>query len=141
MSNNRFVFGGIAELRAALRALPRELKGEGGHIVEARANSAAATIRADYAVHDGDLRDGVSVRESEGGPFGAGAVVVSAAKHAHLYEFGTQVRTVHKTGQNAGAMPPKPTFVPAMVRERRRMYGELADMLERHGLTVTGDAG
>ena len=141
MSNNRFRLDGFAELRTALRSLPKELVVEAQRIIEANANGAAATIKAAYPVRSGNLRDGVYVRRSEVSTFAGGAIVVNAAKHAHLYEFGTQVRRVDKTGQNGGAMPPNPTFIPVMQRKRQQMYEQLIELLERNGLTVTGSAG
>lgn len=137
MSHNRLTFEGLSELREALRNLPDDLRGEARHIVEAAANGAAAQIQGAYAVDDGDLRDGVYVRPSEVGTFGAGAIVVSKAPHAHLYEFGSQVRRT-KAGANRGAMPPKPTFVPIVIRKRRQMQEQLIDLLVRHGLVVSG---
>lgn len=142
MSSNRLVLEGFAELREALRKLPAELKVEAQHIVEGAANGAAAQVKGNYARgKTGNLIDGVYVRHSEGSTFGAGAIVVSKAKHAWLYENGTQVRHT-QTGANRGVMPAAPpgrAFIPVMIRERRRMYEQLKGVLERNGLVVTGD--
>jgi hypothetical protein len=137
MSNNRFEWQGLAELRAALRALPTALKGESAHIVEAAANGAAAQVKANYARVSGDLVEGVDV-QLENGTFAAGAIVRSRSKHAWMYENGTQVRHTFK-GANRGAMPPAPpgrAFIPVMQRKRKRMYEDLKGVLTRAGLQV-----
>jgi len=141
VSNNRFVFEGLAELKEALRQLPTELTAEASHIVEGNANAAAATIKQNYARKSGTLVDGVGV-ETLREQFATGAVVKSKAKHAFMYENGTQVRHTDK-GWNRGAMPPAPpgrAFIPVIIRARRRMYEQLADLLKRKGLVVTGSA-
>lgn len=138
MSHNRLVFDGLAELRAALRQLPQELTGEGSHIVEGAANGAAAEIKGKYPRVTGHLIDGVEV-DFVHGQFVAGAIVRNKAKHAFIFENGTQVRHT-ELGANRGAMPPGHVFVPAMIRKRRRMYEDLKAMLTRHGLQVSGNA-
>lgn len=140
MSSNRLRLDGIDELREALRRLPDALRGEAGHIVEAAANGAAAEIKAKYPVHTGHLRDGVEVRPSEVSHFGAGAIVVNRAKHAFIFENGTQARH-NAIGANRGSMPPGHVFVPIVIRKRRQMYEQLKDLLTRHGFQVSGDAG
>lgn len=140
MSNNRLDLN-LAELREALRNLPSELAGEASNVVEGAANGAAVAIRSTYGSHrrSGTLQDSVVVEHSNPGPFAAGAVVKATAKHAHLYEWGTQARHT-AIGANRGSMPPAHAFVPAVVKARRGMYEKLKDLLERHGLVVSGDA-
>lgn len=137
----RFVFSGLDELRAALRALPADLTGEAGHIIEGEANGAAVAIRTGYGAHrrSGNLQDHVTVTQRPAGQFGAAAVVKSAARHAWLFENGSQARHT-EIGANRGSMPPGHVFVPAMIRARRVMYEKLAGLLERHGLRVSGHA-
>lgn len=138
MANNRFVFEGLDELRAELRKLPETLTGEASHIIEGAANGAAATIKGHYARVSGNLVDGVSVTFQRN-QFAAGALVKSASEHAWIYENGTQVR--HFNGANRGSMPPAPpgrAFIPPMIKARRRMYDQFIDLLERHGLVVSG---
>lgn len=143
MSNNtRFVIEGLDELREQLRNLPSELTGEAAHIIEAAGNGAAAEVKGHYERVSGDLVDGVSV-DFQRDQFAASASVKSAAKHAYIYENGTQVRHTN-AGANRGAMPPAPpgrAFIPALIRARRRMYAQLEDLLKRNGLVVTGSAG
>ncbi len=133
---------GLDELKAALRNLPEELAGEGGDIAESEANGAAADIRQGYASHSrsGALAKGVRVTHVEKGKFSAGAIVKSAAKHASIFENGTQARHTD-IGANRGSMPPGHVFVPAVVKRRRRMHERLRDMLVRHGAIVSGDGG
>lgn len=134
----RFVVTGLEELIAQLRALPAELAGEGGHIVEGRANGATATIKAGYPVRAGDLRDKLDVTHTRS-RFGARSVVKNTSKHAVPYDQGSETVRITTKGISRGRMPPKPIFSQTMARERRAMYRDFADLLRRHGLTVTGN--
>lgn len=138
MSGNRFVFDGLEQLLTDLRALPAELTTEGGHIVEGRANGAAATIKGGYPSRSGELRDKLTVTHTRS-VFGARSVVRNSSKYADEFEFGTQARHT-AIGANRGSMPPNPLFTQTVQRARRAMYGDLKDLLVRHGLTVSGDA-
>lgn len=141
MSNNRLVFNGLAELKAALRALPEELTGEASNIVDGTVNGAAVEIRSGYAKHSrsGRLQGGVIVTRVDRGKFTAGAIVKNTAKHAAIFENGTQARHTD-LGANRGSMPPGHVFVPVVIRRRRSMYQSLKDLLVRKGLQVSGDA-
>lgn len=138
MSNNRIVFDGLAELKVALQNLPADLAREAGFIVYANADEAAREVKAAYPSRTGNLRARVSVKK-ERGQFGASATVRNTAKHAHLFENGTQARHT-ALGANRGSMPPGHVFVPVMIRRRRVMYQVLKDLLVKHGLLVSGDA-
>jgi hypothetical protein len=72
------------------------------------------------------------------GPFKVAAQVKSAAPHGWLYEHGTQARHT-KRGWGRGSMPqpPQPVFIPTMIRHRRALYGQLANLIRESGLTVT----
>lgn len=129
---------GLNELRAELRRLPAELTGEASHIVEGSANAAAADIKQAYPVRTGKLRDSVIVTHFEKGQFSAGAIVTNKAKHANLYEVGSQARHT-AIGANRGSMPPGHVFVPRVIRRRRQMYEQLKALLVRKGLSVSGD--
>lgn len=135
---NRFAFGGLEELKAALRTLPEDLTGEAGHLVEARGNSAAATIKAGYPSRTRDLIDKLTVEFTRSG-LSARAVVSNTSKHALAFELGTQARHT-ALGANRGSMPANPLFSQTMRRERRGLNDDLADLLVRHGLVVTGVA-
>ena len=137
MSNNRLKFEGLDELRASLRRLPAELRGEAQNIVVAHANQAALEIKQKYPSRTGKLRDGVEVVALESGDRVAGAIVRNKAKHAFIFENGTQARH-NDIGANRGSMPPGHVFIPAMIRARRRMYDALRELLRRKGLRVIG---
>jgi hypothetical protein len=117
MSDNRFVFSGLDELRAELRAMPADMTGEASHEVEGAANGAAADIMAIYGAHHvtGHLQDSVFVIERHW---------VSGKS----------------TGTMWGKTPPTHAFVKTMIAARRKMYDRLKNLLVRHGLTVSGDA-
>jgi hypothetical protein len=141
----RLTLTGVAELRAALQALPAELAGEAGHLVEAAANGAALEVRRAYGAHrvTGNLQEHVLVNTRAAGPLGVNYQVKSSARHAWLFEYGTQARhyvTVKGRRHVTGRMPPANLFVPIAIRARRAMAATLVDLLERHGLTVTGTA-
>lgn len=138
MSGNRFTWRGLEELKAQLRALPAELVVEGGHIVEGRGNGAAATIKAGYPDRTGDLRDKLEVAYTVS-RFGARSIVRNTSKHALEFENGSEVRHT-AIGANRGRMPPNHLFTQTIIRARRAMYSDLADLLERKGLRVTGNA-
>lgn len=136
------VWNGLEEHIDALRRLPAELAAEAGRLVEDAATAAAVAIRFGYGQHrySGNLQDHVIVSTAQAGIYGAGAVVKSTAKHAWLFEHGTEERHTD-LGQPRGRMPPGNVFIPAIVRERELLKRQLAALLERHGLTVTVTTG
>jgi hypothetical protein len=142
VSDNRFVFDGLAELREDLRTLPARLAGEGSGIVQTAANDAAQWIRDRYGAHrvTGTLQSGVKVTTKSVGQFGAGMVVRSTAPHAHLFEYGTEARHyVTKAGKEhkTGAVPRHPpswVFIPVVMQKRREMYERLKQLLQDEGL-------
>jgi hypothetical protein len=99
--------------------------------VEAAANGAAAEIWGEVSrfvlAH---LRDGVEVTFTvEVSHFGAGAISRNRAKHAWLYDNGSQARhyttksgATHDTGAMWGKTPPTHVFVRTVIRKRRQMY-------------------
>lgn len=139
MSSVQFKFEGLDELKAALRNLPEELTAEAGYIIEGAANAAAVDIKGAYPVRTGNLRNGVHVTHFSRGRFSAGAIVKNTAKHAHIFERGTQARH-NAIGANRGSMPPGNVFIPRIIRARRRMWQQLKELLTRKGLLVTGEA-
>jgi hypothetical protein len=141
----RFQFDGLEELKAELRNLPAALTAEASDIVERRANNAADDIRSIYRQHrvSGRLADGVIVTHFDRGRFSAGAIVKSTSPIAWLFDNGSQARhwaSGKSTGTMWGKTPPTHVFVHTMIRTRRAMWGDLADLLERHGLAVSGIA-
>jgi hypothetical protein len=140
----RIVWTGLEELKADLRSLPADLTGEAGNHVEAAANSAATAVRSAYGKHrvTGNLQDHVVVQERSRGQFGVAYVVKSTARHAWLFEHGTEARhyiTRNGVKHLTGRMPPANIFVPTVMRHRRSMYDRLKDVLVRAGLRVSGE--
>ncbi len=139
---------GLDELRAALRQLPEELEGEGDIIVEEAANYAAAGITQEYERHkrSGNLIRGLRVTHNTKPRFGAVAVLKSTSQHAWLFDNGSQARHYvtkrgkrHNTGEMWGRTPPTHTLVRNAIKARRRMNGQLRQLVERHGFVVSGD--
>jgi len=144
-SHNHFVFSGLEALKAELRALPTELKGEGTDIVMGAATRAKAEVAAVYAAHrvTGELAKGLTLTVEAIGPFGTRATVRNRGNLAWLFENGSQARqyiTVRGNKHLTGKMPPAHVFIPTMIRHRAAMYAQLAALLERHGLVVSGRA-
>jgi hypothetical protein len=101
-------------------------------------------IRGIYGAHKrtGNLQDGVVIEHQSQGQFGVGMVVKSKARHAWLFDNGSQARhwvSGKSTGQMWGKTPPTHAFVRTMIKYRRSMYQRLKDMLTRHGLVVSGE--
>lgn len=145
MANNKFVFTGLEALKEALRTLPAELAAEASREVEGAANGAAVAIRTIYGQHvaTGHLQRDVTVEHLSAGQFGAGSIVKANGRIAWLFENGSQARhyiTLRGNRHELGKMPPAHVFIPTMIRARAAMYEKLADLLERHGLVVTGKA-
>lgn len=138
MANNRIVWSGLEELKQQFRSMPAELTNEASGIVDRAGEYAKSSVIQGYPRRTGDLRNHVTLTHFENGKFGAGSILKNTAKHAWLFENGSQARH-NDLGANRGAMPPGHVFVPAVIRWRKWMYGQLKDMLVRSGLTVTGD--
>ncbi len=139
MSRSRLELQGLAEFRAALRALPKDLADEAGAIVLAHADDAKRQIQTAYPEGPtGNLRVGVRVDRSQSSAFAATAIVRSRARHASLFEFGTQARQT-RAGKNTGAMPKAPAgqaMLPIVIRVRRRMVEQLIALVRRAGFQV-----
>lgn len=133
----RLVIDGIDELRRALRNAPAEVAREGGVYTMRRGTEAANEIRTIYGRHrrTGRMQDGVVVTPLATNRFGAGVLVTSKSKEASIIENGTQIRRTG-SGANRGAAPPVHGFIPPMVRARRALNNDLADILRRLGLEV-----
>jgi hypothetical protein len=138
----KLTFTGEAEFFYALNRLPLELHEDARDIINSHAYAAAAKLTATYlaVAKTGNLARGVGIEFDEPSEFYHKATVLSVAKHAFIYEDGTDDRSyttkrgnIHRTG----ASPPHPHFVDIMVRQREAMYDAIADMMRTHGLTVT----
>jgi hypothetical protein len=137
VSHNRFVWSGLDELRGWLRTLPASLAGEASDIVIAAAEGAKRDMH--YPRRTGNLADHVFVTKAAAGIYGAGATVKNTAKHAGIFESGTQARHTD-LGANRGAATAGHVFVPAVIRRRRWMWDQLQAMMIRHSLAVSGNA-
>ncbi len=135
------LWGGLDDLRTALRNLPAHLAQEAATIVTRAAEEARATMAADYAGHvvTGNLSRGLTQRAQSLGPYGVGVEVRNTSPHAWMVENGTEARHTSR-GFNRGKMPPLHVMLPTAIRRRAQMYHELKDLLLREGLTVRGDA-
>jgi hypothetical protein len=139
------VFDGLADLKVALLAMPKELQVEAGHIVQAHANAAAARIKDAYGQHwvTGYLTKGVTVTYDLTTGVAASAVLKSTAPHAYLFENGSEARhytTVNGKLHQTGRMTGFHVVIPRVMQERRNMYADIKDLLVRKGLIVSGDA-
>lgn len=138
-----FTWIGLAELKAQLRNLPRELAGEATEIVTSTAEQAASQMirkyptrlrRANERGTGVSLREGVEVVKIAEGQFGVRADVINRSRHAMMYEVGT-----HR--KKRGSTRPGNVFIPIASRMRRAMYTRLGAMLTRHGFQVSGSGG
>jgi hypothetical protein len=119
---------GMAALIRGLQQLPEAIQQEAEGVINATADLMAAEVRRDYpAGKTGNLRKDVRVERKAR----LRAQVKSAAKHAHLYEYGTVSRYLKSNGASRGTMPAQPVFVPAAVRNRRRMVERLTEIVKR----------
>lgn len=138
--SSRVEWDGLNEFQQALRQLPKELTGEAAEIVQRHAEASARTVQANYPQGPtGNLKSGVRV-EPDRSPFGVRGVVRSRAKHAHLFEFGTNTRRTSK-GADRGRMPKASeshAAIPVFIRERRKMVEALIELVKRAGFEVSG---
>jgi hypothetical protein len=134
----RVIWVGLDQFKAELRRLPDTLTADGDLICRRTAFAAAASVRLGYDAHtySGNLAEHVAVIDMARARFGTAYRVRAGARHAHMFEFGTQARHT-SLGWDRGAAPPGNVFVPRMQRYRLAMYAELAAMMRSHGLTVT----
>ena len=141
--SSRFVFDGLEQLKDELRTLPADLTAEASHIVEGAAHGAASTVKQEYHVKTGALRDDLDVNPGTASPFGVSFVVKDTDPIAWLYDNGSQARhwlSGKSTGTMWGHTPPTHLFVSSMIRARLVMYEQLKELLVRKGLSVSGDA-
>jgi hypothetical protein len=133
----RLRIDGMAEFKAALRALPTELRDAAQDVVQAHADAADGAIRAAYPRGaTGHLQAGLS-EARETSAFGTRVRLKNTAKHAWIFENGTELRHTN-LGANRGRMPAGKVFIPIVIRERRAMVEDLVAIVERAGLKVHG---
>lgn len=134
----RVTWSGLSEQIEEWRRLPDVFSTQAEHIQQEEANAAAFAIRSRYPVRTGNLRKGVVIRRFLRK---AGHVVFdvkNVAKHATIFELGTQARH-NKIGANRGSMPPGRVFYPIALQRQRTMFLRLIEMVTRAGFTVTED--
>lgn len=135
---------GLADFKIDLKKLPANLAHDADPIVDAAANGAVTDIKRGYPRRSGNLQDHVFVSRLDKGKDTAARIVKNTAPLAFIFENGTQARhyftakrgVIHATGK----MPPGHVFIPAVIKRRRAMNVQLKELLERHGLVVTGEA-
>ena len=123
----RMELRGFDELRADLKALPADLQRESSPVLARYAERARAEIASAYPEITGALRASVRVVARQARGIASLFTLESAAPYAHIYEFGS------------ARQPPRATFLPIQDRERRESVVAVADLVESHGLKVTGE--
>lgn len=146
------VIDGLDELREALQNLPDQLQAEAERSVMRAADNTASAIKrtyeqarttsGTYTLKGGikkprkHLADSVEV-SSRGKETGAAVARVKVnARHARLFEYGTQHRQ-WENGKSTGSAPAHPTLIPTSIRNRKQMVDELITIVEKTGLKVT----
>ncbi|HEY6360533.1 MAG TPA: hypothetical protein VIX63_05485, partial [Vicinamibacterales bacterium] len=130
------------------------LVGEAERILEGEANAAVVAIRSQYGAHrkSGNLQESVQVEAvpPSRGQFGTAYVARVAARHAHLFELGTEFREYTGTdrlgrrfnranrGRMWGRTPRVQIAIPTGDRHRHAAFELLKAMLRRHGFLVQG---
>lgn len=141
MASVKVAFEGLDELRAGLRKLPADMNRKARDRVLSAANSTEFELREAYlrAKVSGNLERGLKVKVEETATTTA-AEVRSTSPHAHLWEFGTQVRRTQQ-GFNRGAAPAHHNqgLVGIAQRKRRQMNTELVDIVREAGFEVSGE--
>lgn len=145
MAKSEVRWDGLDEYKALLRQLPEACNVEAGHAVEEAVNRAYTTVSEVYGAHrfTGNLQKGLKIATLNKGAYGTGRILRSTAPHAWLFDNGSQARhwlSGKSTGRMWGKTPPTHVFVQTVIRERRRLYDRVKDMLRRKGAVVTGEA-
>lgn len=133
-----FKIEGLEELRQQLQKLPAVLADKAQQRIVSAAQLANSRIRNGYPVRTGNLRNHVYVSVRRTG-VAVVATVKNTAKHAYIFENGTQARHTD-LGASRGSMPPGHVFIPVVAQERRAMYEDLKEIISEEGLEVSGDA-
>jgi len=141
-TRSRVVWEGLEDLKAAIQALPDTCAGEAANLMAGTVNGAYVAIKSAYPIRTGKLRNGMKLLPVTRKGLVVGQKITNTAKHAQAFEHGSQARHyVTKNGVQhlTGKMPPGHVFVPRIENARRRLTGQLVDLLKRHGATVSGD--
>jgi hypothetical protein len=141
MASVKVAMEGLDELRAGLRKLPADLNRKARDRVIGAANGTASELGQAYdrSKVSGNMRRGIKVKVEETATTTT-AEVRSTSPHAHLWEFGTQVRRTQQ-GFNRGAAPAHHDqgIVGIAQRRRRGLNAGLADIVREAGFEVTGE--
>lgn len=140
-------WSGMTEFKREIKAIAPDLAKETDTIFLEAAEAALARIYQTYPRGEtGNLRKGLYVRTPKGTL--AGAILIQAAPHGHLYEYGTKKRKTAR-GYNRGWMfkkdglspsQGKPTFIPIATEFRDKAMSEVSLWLFAHGAArLTGD--
>jgi hypothetical protein len=125
---------GLAELRAALRQLPKDALMEAAKIVHGAAEAADAEIYAAYPEVTGTLKRGLTIDRTEES-WMTSAILKDRAPHAYIFEKGTEPRTT-KQGWRRGAARAGRIFIPRAQKHRERMKHELIALVRSLGFTT-----
>lgn len=135
MAQTALVIDGLADLKALLYALPRDLEAAGAEIIRDTAEAARAEIYAEYVVRSGELQRHLQpVQYSENG---MKAKIKNTSEYAAPYEFGSAGRFTHRSKWR-GMVRPHKRLVPVARRGRRGMVQRMIDLLRGKGLEVSG---
>jgi hypothetical protein len=140
----------ISELMDAIDKLPAQMQREADQAVRAAARRTASRLRSAYrqARSKGDtfsangrtlpkrhLADAVTTKTVSKSLGTVASRVIVNGPHAHLYEYGTQMRAT-KAGANRGSSPPHPTLIPVALDERRTMVDDIVEIVTQAGFEV-----
>lgn len=141
MASVKVQMEGLDELRAELRKLPSDLNRKARDRVIGTANAAAADLGQAYdrSRVTGNMRRGIKVKVEETETTTT-AQVRSTSPHAHLWEFGTEVRRTQKL-LNRGEAPAHydQGLVGIAQRKRRQLNTNLVDIVREAGFEVSGE--
>lgn len=131
----RLEWTGLDAFLKDMHALPQELNRDGMVIVREETEGAAVEISQQYAQHRVTGTLARRVRTQFPSSTILVGLVLSAAPHSHLFEFGTKARKT-SSGANRGTMPATAITVPIARRRRARMSRRLVDLLRAQGFEV-----
>ena len=137
---SQFVWSGMREYLAELKALPAEAQGEAAKAIEGEVNAAYVTVKRVYLDHE---VTGTLARRLTVAPMAGGVVLRSASPIAWLFDNGSKARH-WASGKNTGTMwgrtPPTHVFASAVGKGRRTLTRRFREMLLRRGaVSVTGE--
>ena len=147
--STKVIFTGIEETKAEFKAQPEALAKATQTLANRIAKQAVADIKAAYPRKTGNLRNGVKVERSRNpSKTIAAARVVNRAPHAHLYELGTKARHFVGTDKRGrkyvigdrGQGTAHHVFPPRIVRWRFVFFEAVKEIMNRAGITTTGEA-